>query len=249
MEFIKKEELNLIKSLNKQGIIPIEINCKKCNNNFNFNITKKNLIKYITSSNYKIPSYCDDCTKIIIDEKTVIIKNNKSPIIIDDNTKYFSRVVRDGRKFNYDENKLKILLDKEYDIIQLKSKLKELIYNNFLLTNYWRLISKYLRLNNKCKNCGSISKLVVHHKSYENHGDEINHLNDLVVLCEKCHNRFHKENPKFYSGYSKPKKFKKPSIVELQSTEPVYKPRQPRPITDVEKDYIENYQKYDLDVN
>lgn len=75
-------------------------------------------------------------------------------------------------------------------------------YDSFLLTDYWLIISYYLKnkYNFTCTNCGRhfnlASCLNVHHKTYENHGYE--HLqsvmdNDLEVLCEDCHKRKHSE--------------------------------------------------------
>lgn len=40
-----------------------------------------------------------------------------------------------------------------------------------------------------CKICGSTRNLQVHHKTYAREGRE--RLNDLVVLCKRCHNRQH----------------------------------------------------------
>ena len=76
-------------------------------------------------------------------------------------------------------------------------------YDSFLLTDYWLIISYYLKnkYNFTCTNCGRhfnlASCLNVHHKTYENHGYE--HLqsvmdNDLEVLCEDCHKRKHSEH-------------------------------------------------------
>lgn len=33
--------------------------------------------------------------------------------------------------------------------------------------------------------------LNVHHNSYAHHGQEHKHLEDLVVLCNNCHKKFH----------------------------------------------------------
>ena len=41
----------------------------------------------------------------------------------------------------------------------------------------------------KCEVCGVTIRLVIHHKN-GNHQD--NHLRNLQVLCESCHNRYHK---------------------------------------------------------
>lgn len=73
-------------------------------------------------------------------------------------------------------------------------------YDLFLLTDYWLIISYYLKnkYNFTCTRCGKhfnlVNHLNVHHKTYANHGYE--HLqevmdNDLEVLCENCHKREH----------------------------------------------------------
>lgn len=78
----------------------------------------------------------------------------------------------------------------------------ELTYGEFLDTEYWAIISQYMKINAKmtCQKCGKkvrvFSKLNVHHKTYDNHGRE--HLesvqeNDLVVYCEECHKEEHVE--------------------------------------------------------
>lgn len=40
----------------------------------------------------------------------------------------------------------------------------------------------------KCKNCGSTINIQVHHKYYSFQGRE-NIKDDLITLCEKCHNK------------------------------------------------------------
>ena len=48
------------------------------------------------------------------------------------------------------------------------------------------------RDKNYCQLCGSRNHLIVHHLSYEHHGDEWNHKGDLVTLCRGCHENVHK---------------------------------------------------------
>lgn len=66
-------------------------------------------------------------------------------------------------------------------------------YELFLKTDYWRCITAFMRYksNYSCSNCSSNTKLQVHHLSYDNHGEEHNNLQDLMVLCEKCHMKIH----------------------------------------------------------
>lgn len=75
----------------------------------------------------------------------------------------------------------------------LVSNLRKMKYEDFLKTRYWRTVRAYVieQSGRKCSVCGEIKYLNVHHKSYEHHGSEIFHLEDLVVLCEKCHSKAH----------------------------------------------------------
>lgn len=65
-------------------------------------------------------------------------------------------------------------------------------YRLFLGTIYWNFVRDYfLNENHKCYDCGSNEKLQVHHLNYEHRGQEHLHLEDLEVLCWKCHEKQH----------------------------------------------------------
>ena len=66
-------------------------------------------------------------------------------------------------------------------------------YEIFLKSEYWKRvrIMKIEQSGGKCQICGSRKCLNVHHNSYEHHYKEHKHLEDLVVLCRKCHEKFH----------------------------------------------------------
>lgn len=65
-------------------------------------------------------------------------------------------------------------------------------YGDFLRTTYWLTIRDHLvGIIGKCQACSSREALKVHHNSYDNHGREHAHLEDLTVLCERCHSYFH----------------------------------------------------------
>ena len=67
-------------------------------------------------------------------------------------------------------------------------------YGLFLLTPYWKTIKSMMRQKyNCCQKCSSKSKLHVHHLTYKHHFYEHLYLDDLVVLCEKCHQEEHKK--------------------------------------------------------
>lgn len=75
----------------------------------------------------------------------------------------------------------------------IKEKILSLSYQKFLLTPYWQAISEYKKYKSgyKCELCSSKYRLNTHHKSYNNHGNEHNCLEDLIILCNKCHSKFH----------------------------------------------------------
>lgn len=72
--------------------------------------------------------------------------------------------------------------------------LKKMKYEDFLQTDYWKMVSEQARINAhyKCQLCGcNDKKLNVHHNTYEHRGEEFKHMEDLVCLCEDCHNFYH----------------------------------------------------------
>lgn len=74
-----------------------------------------------------------------------------------------------------------------------KNKTPKENYLLFLDSDYWAYVRK-IKLEQshyKCQLCGGRQKLNVHHNTYEHHYNEHSHLEDLVVLCDKCHAKFH----------------------------------------------------------
>jgi hypothetical protein len=71
--------------------------------------------------------------------------------------------------------------------------IKAMEYKEFLQTPYWKDISDYKKkmANNRCQLCNKKGVLHTHHRTYSIHGYEINNLDDLIVLCEDCHKKFH----------------------------------------------------------
>jgi len=67
-------------------------------------------------------------------------------------------------------------------------------YNDFLKTRYWEIIRKrkLKDVHYQCELCLRKDHLHVHHKTYDNHGKEIDHYKtDLIVLCKGCHAKHH----------------------------------------------------------
>ena len=70
-------------------------------------------------------------------------------------------------------------------------------YKSFLQTDYWQIVrGKVLHdRGSACELCNSRDALNVHHRTYEHHGEEHNHLESLVLLCHSCHAKFHDKLP------------------------------------------------------
>jgi len=71
--------------------------------------------------------------------------------------------------------------------------LRKLPYTEFLKTDYWRGVSKLVRVRDgdRCRVCNSGVRVEVHHRTYANHGNEHLNLGDLTSLCRACHERHH----------------------------------------------------------
>ena len=64
-------------------------------------------------------------------------------------------------------------------------------YEEYLKSGWWRWIRNHVleRDRHRCVLCNSGSDLHIHHRSYEQKGEE--HLHDLYTLCGDCHKKHH----------------------------------------------------------
>jgi hypothetical protein len=173
-----------------------EICCERCKKVFIVKTSKAQLVSHISHLN-KEKYYCENCKNILIKENNKTKEDDEREEkeyslryidgLLDPNTTIlkgeFYNVFKDLKSFSYN-----------YSNIMCK-KIKSLSYSDFLQTPYWKAIANQVRYRacRKCQLCGSDREINVHHKTYENHGLEINHIGDLICLCSACHNKFHKE--------------------------------------------------------
>lgn len=66
-------------------------------------------------------------------------------------------------------------------------------YAEHLASDYWQQVSAAVkdRAGHRCQVCNSPHDLQAHHRTYTNRGREMEHLNDLICLCRRCHGVFH----------------------------------------------------------
>lgn len=74
-------------------------------------------------------------------------------------------------------------------------------YKTYLQSDHWQTIRKIVleRDHYHCMLCGSKENLNVHHNCYQRVGCE--RLDDLITLCEKCHNNFHNGKDIYQNKY------------------------------------------------
>ena len=82
---------------------------------------------------------------------------------------------------------------KQYLVAGEYKTLLEIPYSEYLKTSYWQGIRKtMLKIAQfRCQLCNKGGELHVHHRSYKNKGNRNKELQDLIVLCQECHAKFH----------------------------------------------------------
>lgn len=75
--------------------------------------------------------------------------------------------------------------------------IKGMEYQDFLKTPYWRAIAAHTKYKAgyRCQLCNSSYNLVTHHRDYRIHGSEHAHMQELTVICDDCHTKFHDRFP------------------------------------------------------
>jgi hypothetical protein len=96
--------------------------------------------------------------------------------------------------------------------------LRTMPYRDYLHTNHWQQIrlAALARAGYRCQLCNSSNRLEVHHRTYARRGAEQD--SDVIVLCERCHTRFHQtqRNPRKRSQpYRRRKSSVAPGIIVL----------------------------------
>ncbi len=93
-------------------------------------------------------------------------------------------------KANREKNKPKILnpeLTKGFHINNLPNK----EYKDYLDSYKWKKIrKKAIKTYESCVLCGSENDMEVHHRTYANFKNE-SITRDLIVLCSRCHAKYH----------------------------------------------------------
>ena len=140
----------------------------------------------------RIDFVCSQCGEI-----TVFYPNsrsNRNDNLVGAKSKYYQYLFCDVCKDKHEKLEKKrhgiILLQKEGKRVEL-DRLINMPYKEYLQTEHWKEVrgNALYRAKYKCQLCGNKDNLNVHHNTYENRGNEKDE--DLIVLCQKCHGKFH----------------------------------------------------------
>lgn len=142
-----------------------------------------NIGKLLDNGTYRVKCRCAKCNK----EMTVMMINDT----YSDYHKYDGEIIcndclSEKDKFNERVYGLTYYIPGKRD-----KKKKPKKYANYLQSKHWKGVRQTAleRAENRCQLCNKKGKLHVHHRTYENLGQEKD--SDLIVLCGSCHAKFH----------------------------------------------------------
>lgn len=178
----------------------VELLCPKCGNSHIKELSRNELYKVVSDirTNANKKQLCKKCSIDVLNKQTICTKELelKQTLDIQNNTKTYIDIFLNPEiswkkgVSNYAKIRdLNLIVDKEiiYDYIN------DMSYYDFLETPYWKAISEKVKIkaNYRCQLCNSNIGLNTHHRCYDNHGDELHHMEDLICICEECHNNHH----------------------------------------------------------
>jgi len=201
MRLFKKSPLIFGKNSKFRFEVNLKYTCAKCGNNIEEVVTKTFISKILKGSEELICKECEEKAKIAL-ERERDLANEKSKVleremILENTNNYIDiylnpeRIWNKGVKNWGKMNEIKKINWCDKDVIA--NYIKGMPYNEFLQTLYWKTISEKVRISSgfKCKLCNSNKHLSVHHRTYDNHGYELDHMEDLICICQECHSKFH----------------------------------------------------------
>ena len=179
----------------------VQIRCPECNGIITRKFNKTGLLNAISFYRGKVKQYCrknylcDKCK--VLEEEKRDVERKQMQDIRKENTHYFiDNYLNENKIWNENitlNERFYRLLYANVDWNKIKEFIRSMDYNDFLKTPYWKAISEKVKQKAKyrCKICNSNKNLSTHHRSYIHHGDEIHHLEDLICICQECHNKHH----------------------------------------------------------
>ena len=129
-------------------------------------------------------------------------KRQARRVRLQENTSYYiATYLNPNRKWNrIDSAKQRINLIRcaDVDWVAISHHIKAMNYREFLATPYWKAVAAHTRYlaGYRCQLCNNNANLSTHHRDYRIHGREHACMNELIVLCYSCHQKFHSPQEK-----------------------------------------------------
>lgn len=178
----------------------VDVKCSCCGKVIKRQLSKSKIIEYVNDVRQKRNKIlCNDC--YLEAERKRLEKQDKEMISWEEkkriNTEQYIETYLNP-ECSWKEGAKPYLKRQELskynvDWNKIKTYICGMDYHEFLRTPYWKAIAESVKQYHgyRCQLCNGTEGLSVHHKTYEIHGDELNHLKDLVCLCKDCHEKFH----------------------------------------------------------
>jgi len=96
------------------------------------------------------------------------------------------------------KKRVDLIMNADVNWTAIEDHIKGMDYQDFLATPYWKAIAAHTKYKAgyRCQVCNSGAYLNTHHRNYDIHGREHDNINELIVLCNKCHQKFHGDERK-----------------------------------------------------
>lgn len=176
-----------------------ECKCSVCNKTFFQTMSKTETFNYISKYNKNYKCLCNECKeelKRTEKEREIKREEQREKDKRDNTDNYIKNYLNPScswRKGVKSYSKIRSLTNVYVDWNVIKEYILKMDYTDFLCTPYWKAISERVKqkAGYRCQLCNSNNDLNVHHRTYENHGDEISHMDDLICICNECHEKHH----------------------------------------------------------
>lgn len=177
-----------------------DVKCKYCGKVITKQFSKTKLLEYVNDVRQKRDKIL--CTDCYLEEERKRLENESKERISweekkEKNTEeYINNYLNPDNSWNdgiKPYQKRQYLREAYVDWKKIKEYICDMDYHEFLKTPYWKAIAESVKRyhNYTCQLCNGTEGLSVHHKTYENHGDELHNMKDLICLCKHCHEKFH----------------------------------------------------------
>ena len=183
-----------------------EFECEKCGRKYITKVGKTRLfdiLHLIKNPAKKLGKVfvCDECKQTQKEE--VVIDQERLAALLEKQTalnteKYIELYLAPDKKWSENVSlyvRIQRLSSNAVNRDVIIEYIRNMDYYDFLETPYWKAIARRVKYKAgyKCQLCNSGENLITHHRTYEHHGDEINHMADLICICKNCHEKYHFE--------------------------------------------------------